>query len=45
MLIAVAITIIIAIEAFLILIFYITFEKMEKNTIQCFDEIGDILPH
>ena len=42
MLIAAAITIIIAIEAFLILIFYIIFEKIEKiekNTIQCFDEI------
>lgn len=39
MLIAAAITIIIAIEAFLILIFYIVFEKMKKNTIQCFHEI------
>lgn len=39
MLITAAITIIIAIEAFLILIFYIIFEKIKKNTIQCFDEI------
>ena len=39
MLIATAITIIIVIGAFLILIFYIIFEKIEKNTIQCFDEI------
>ena len=39
MLIVTAITIIIVIEAFLILIFYIIFEKIEKNTIKCFDEI------
>ena len=39
MLFGAAIVIIIVIEAFLILIFYIIFEKIEKNTIQCFDEI------
>ena len=39
MLFGAAIVIIIVIEAFLVLIFYIIFEKIEKNTIQCFDEI------